>query len=598
MPFNSSGQYYDPPLSTWAPQTPIQPAQPDFGDPIFGQGIQTLTGLGVHPDVAQGAINYMYRNESKLDPTIVNPTSGAFGIGQWLGPRLQALKAKYGDSPTADQQFQHMTDELQGPEKATLARLLQAKSAKEGYDIWGSSYERPGAAALAKAGVGNKNMYPAFGAARLASQLMPSVEQTGGLPMDDPAAAPSPAPAELAAAYGGGGLPANVAATGGLFKSPATDPIAQLPELLKAARGSRDWGQILANMSAGFLGGRGPAQSLAGGFGGLAKGMQQGTEDNTSLLKLAMTMGLGTQSHQIQTFTALTNAGVPLATAAAASGLQLPTDTPGGMAGSGVHGDEFLKTIDPNVSSQVKALAEGRMQFPNGPALKTPYWQNMLRNVAQFDPEFDAINYNSRSKTRADFTSGKSAQNMTAINTTVGHLGTLLDAGNSLDNTSYPLVNQAVNSYRSATGDPRIVGFNTAKQAVADEMTRVFRGTGGSNADVEGWEKNLNAANSPEQLQTVIKQGVNLLASRASSIADQYKKGMGTTAQPLQLLNPHALETLKKIPGGDALLREMGGSIEAAPSPTAPTAATVGNGANTGALRSTPSGIKYRQISP
>jgi hypothetical protein len=47
----------------------------------------------------------MYRNESKLDPTIVNPSSGAFGIGQWLGPRLQALKAKYGDSPTADQQF-------------------------------------------------------------------------------------------------------------------------------------------------------------------------------------------------------------------------------------------------------------------------------------------------------------------------------------------------------------------------------------------------------------------------------------------------------------------------------------------------------------
>jgi hypothetical protein len=44
------------------------------------------------------------------------------------------------------------------------------------------------------------------------------------------------------------------------------------------------------------------------------------------------------------------------------------------------------------------------MQFPNGPALKTPYWQNMLRNVAQFDPEFDAVNYNARSKTRADFT--------------------------------------------------------------------------------------------------------------------------------------------------------------------------------------------------
>jgi hypothetical protein len=85
--------------------------------------------------------------------------------------------------------------------------------------------------------------------------------------------------------------------------------------------------------------------------------------------------------------------------------------------------------------------------------------------------------------------------------------------------------------YRSATGDPRIVAFNTAKQAVADEMTRVFRGTGGSNADIEGWEKNLNAANSPEQLNAAIKQGVNLLASRANAIGEQYKKGMGTHCQ-------------------------------------------------------------------
>jgi hypothetical protein len=110
----------------------------------------------------------------------------------------------------------------------------------------------------------------------------------------------------------------------------------------------------------------------------------------------------------------------------------------------------------------------------------------------------------------------------------------------ALDNTSYPLVNEAVNMYRSATGDPRIVGFNTAKQAVADEMTRVFRGTGGSNADVEGWEKNINAANSPQQLKAAIQQGVNLLGSRISAVGEQYKKGMGTSAQPLDLLNSHA----------------------------------------------------------
>jgi hypothetical protein len=555
----------------------------DFGDPIFNQGVQTLTGLGVHPDVAQGAINYMYRNESKLDPTIVNPTSGAFGIGQWLGPRLQALKAKYGDSPTADQQYQHMADELQGPEKATLSRLLNAGSAKEGYDIWGSSYERPGAAALAKAGVGNKNMLPAFGNTRLLAQLTPQ-------------GAPGADTSTMTPGGDTGGLYNAASASGG-----GTDITEMLPKLMAQAKSLglvNSPSSMLANMSAGFLGGKGPASSLAGGFAGLAKSQGQDQEGGLGLLRLAMTAGLGTQAQQVHTFTALTNAGVPVSQAAAASGLQLPSSVQDG-AGSDVHGDEFVKSLEPALGAQVKALAEGRMQFPNGPALKTPYWQTMLRNVAQYDPNFDAVNYNARAKTRADFTSGKSAQNVTSLNTAIGHMGTLLQNGDALSNTSYPLVNEGVNMYRSATGDPRIVSFNTAKQAVADEMTRAFRGSGGNVADIVGWEKNLNSANSPEQLHAAIKQGVDLLSSRVNAIGEQYTKGMGTTAKPLDLLTPAAKKTLQALPGGIDLIRELGGDPGEVAQPSAtPTAATVGTGANTGALKSTPSGIKYRQISP
>jgi hypothetical protein len=579
MPFNSRGQYYDPPLSTWAPQTPDTPADPASG---------LLQGGAIPPrgtPEREALKNLIYRYESNGGQNVPNyrfdPTHTAQGIGQITNSTWRDVAKT---DPIVGQYSSAMAAPPEVQDRA-VDNLLDTR----GVSPW-APYNPKLAAALSKAGFStglsspgsNKNMLPAFGNTRLLAQLTPQ----------------APPGADTNTMTSGGdtsGLYNAASASGG-----GTDITEMLPKLMAQAKALglvNSPSSMLANMSAGFLGGKGPAASLAGGFAGLAKSQGQDQEGGLGLLRLAMTAGLGTQAQQVHTFTALTNAGVPVSQAAAASGLQLPSSVQEG-AGSDVHGDEFVKSLEPALGAQVKALAEGRMQFPNGPALKTPYWQTMLRNVAQYDPEFDAINYNSRSKTRADFTQGKSAQNMTAINTTVGHLGTLLDAGNALDNTSYPLVNQAVNSYRSATGDPRIVGFNTAKQAVADEMTRVFRGTGGSNADVEGWEKNLNAANSPEQLQTVIKQGVNLLASRASSIADQYKKGMGTTAQPLQLLNPHALETLKKIPGGDALIREMGGSIEATSPPTAPTAATVGNGANTGALRSTPSGIKYRQISP
>lgn len=110
--------------------------------------------LGIDPSIMRGAAKYMYINESKLDPNIVNPTSGAYGIAQWLGSRKRELFGKYGNKPSMDQQLEHIGHELtRGGEGATLKALKNAKSEKEAYDIWGSMFERPGEAALKKAGV-------------------------------------------------------------------------------------------------------------------------------------------------------------------------------------------------------------------------------------------------------------------------------------------------------------------------------------------------------------------------------------------------------------------------------------------------------------
>lgn len=144
----------------------------------YGSGLDRLTGLGVAPEVAGGFLDYIRRNESGLDPRARNPTSGAEGIGQWLGPRKRALEAQYGPNSTAGQQYDFMGQELQGSERATLDRLLNAKTSKEGYDIAGVSYERPGPAALAKAGVGARGGGWAAPMLRDAAQTSRAVAQT------------------------------------------------------------------------------------------------------------------------------------------------------------------------------------------------------------------------------------------------------------------------------------------------------------------------------------------------------------------------------------------------------------------------------------
>lgn len=137
--------------------------------------LRQLVALGVAPEVAQGAVEYMRRNESGLDPGAVNPTSGATGIAQWLGPRKAALTSAYGPRSTTEQQSEFMGSELTGAEGQTLAALRNAKTAKEGYDIWGASFERPGQAALAKAGVGSIAL-PVAEAAKTAIQTRQSAD--------------------------------------------------------------------------------------------------------------------------------------------------------------------------------------------------------------------------------------------------------------------------------------------------------------------------------------------------------------------------------------------------------------------------------------
>ena len=210
-------------------------------------------------------------------------------------------------------------------------------------------------------------------------------------------------------------------------------------------------------------------------------------------------------------------------------------------------GADALANVPPQIASQVKALAEGRMQFPSGFALKSPYWQSMLGLVSQYDPSFDAVNYNARNSTRKDFTAGKSAQSVNALNTVAGHLAELSDKADQLGNGSTQFVNSVKNWMSRQSGSPTVTNFETAKGAVADELTRVYRQAGGSEADIKNWEATLNAANSPAQLHGAFATISDLLDSKLSALQNQYDQGMGTS--DVKMVTAKARAALDKLAG-------------------------------------------------
>lgn len=209
------------------------------------------------------------------------------------------------------------------------------------------------------------------------------------------------------------------------------------------------------------------------------------------------------------------------------------------------HGDAFLSKLSPSDQALIKALDTGRMQFPSGFALKSPYWQQKLAQVAQFDPHFDAIHYNARAKTRQYFTSGKGSEQINAMNTAIGHLGQLADKVTEMGNSSFTPLNTVANIGSKLTGSSKVTNFETVREAVIDEATRVYRQAGGSEQDIKARRDQMDAANSPTQLYDAVRETANLIKSKIESSQSQYEQGVGTA--DIQMVQPHAQATLQKL---------------------------------------------------
>lgn len=221
-------------------------------------------------------------------------------------------------------------------------------------------------------------------------------------------------------------------------------------------------------------------------------------------------------------------------------------DVPG-MAGS----DGALNDAQ---ARRVKAIIEGREPYPS-PNTRSGDAQMIREAVHAADPTFDAVNYNSRAATRKNFTAGKAAGNLTAFNTAIGHLGSLNSAIDNLNNSGFPAWNKYIANPIAEQFDPKyqkgLKEFETARTAVADELTRAFRGSGGNVHDIIQWEKAINAADSPAALKAAVRSAAELLNSRIVALGDEYNRGMNTTKDPLELLNPKAASAFKGMLEGE-----------------------------------------------
>lgn len=102
-----------------------------------------LRSKGLDEIHVEGVLAGMTAENGKLNPTAKNPTSGAFGLGQWLGRRLDGLRAMYGTHPDWQQQLDFLVSELNGGDRGGKA-VLGARSVEDVMSKYLAAFMRPG----------------------------------------------------------------------------------------------------------------------------------------------------------------------------------------------------------------------------------------------------------------------------------------------------------------------------------------------------------------------------------------------------------------------------------------------------------------------
>lgn len=230
-----------------------------------------------------------------------------------------------------------------------------------------------------------------------------------------------------------------------------------------------------------------------------------------------------------------------------------------GLGDPNATGESYLQTIqDAGMRNLIKGIAEGRVQVPRiyrsskaGEIGAT----EIAAAVAQYDPSFNAQDFNSRNRTRIAFTSGRPYQDMTALNQVAQHIGHLAQQIDGTSGVAAPLgLGTLINKGVNAATDPytgKVTAYQSTADAVAHETRKLFAGSsGGTLAELQSYIDMLKADNSAAQKKAALQNIAQLVQSRIGILRQGYEQGMGKAGDPFATTFPESARLLQQVAGG------------------------------------------------
>ncbi len=214
----------------------------------------------------------------------------------------------------------------------------------------------------------------------------------------------------------------------------------------------------------------------------------------------------------------------------------------------------------------VWSIVNGNGQAPN---TRTAAGQKLASWVAQVDPTlsdgsggFDATKYEARltmQKSLASKTAGSLGSAFDSAGTVISHLGTFLNAAQGIPTTGAinplginTLVNDVAGGIGAMFGNTTIqkneASAATAAIGLSDEMSKFFKGTGGTDvASIESWSKGLDPNAAPGTLNGTIQGGLDLFTGQLNTFINQYTSTMGKAPDLSKLISPQSIAELSEF---------------------------------------------------
>ena len=184
------------------------------------------------------------------------------------------------------------------------------------------------------------------------------------------------------------------------------------------------------------------------------------------------------------------------------------------------------------------AVAKGKINPNRINSRNAKLWADAFLKNPNADPVKVAQDVTTADKAIKDFGTGPQGVKITAFNTAIDHLDTLLKLGEAMKSGDIRAFNTVANVLGVQTGQPMATMYNQAAKIVGSEISKAIVPGVGTGKEREETASAFSAAMSPDQLKGADTVAKRLLGGQLASLEQQYKRTTKRNDFAEQLLSP------------------------------------------------------------